>query len=87
MFHIRKQLLFCVFGVVCLLIFVYGCAKMAKPMSDGEALYRSKCSSCHNTIPPSRYDKEDWRGYIDKYGRKMTDEEKRAVLEYLADTE
>ncbi len=56
---------------------------MAKPMSDGQVLYLSKCSSCHNIIAPSRYDKEDWQLYLDKYGQKMTDEEKRAVLEYL----
>ena len=65
------------------MIFVYGCVKIAKPMSDGQVLYRAKCSSCHNIIAPSRYDKEDWQLYLDKYGKKMTDEEKRAVLEYL----
>ena len=80
-------MLFCVFGAFCLLIFVYGCAKLAKPMSDGQVLYRSKCSSCHNIIAPSSYGREDWRRYIDKYGRKMTDEEKRAVLEYLVGVE
>ena len=69
------------------MIFVYGCAMMAKPMSDGQVLYRSKCSSCHNIIAPSRYDKEDWQLYLDKYGQKMTDEEKRAVLEYLVGVE
>jgi len=69
------------------LIFVYGCAKMAKQMSSGEVLYRSKCSSCHNVIAPSSYGREDWGRYIDKYGQKMTDEEKRAVLGYLVGVE
>ncbi len=85
--HIRKKLLFCVFGAVCLLIFVYGCAMMAKPMSDGEVLYRAKCSSCHNIIAPSSYGKEDWQLYLDKYGEKMTNQEKRAILEYLVNAE
>lgn len=61
----------------------YGCQTMAAKMSDGEMLYLAKCSSCHNIIAPSSYDKEEWRLYVNKYGQEMTAEEKRIVLQYL----
>ena len=54
-------------------------------MSEGEKLYRSKCSSCHNIIEPNRHKEETWQGYIEEYGKKMTVDEKRLVLQYLVD--
>jgi len=57
---------------------------MAKPMDAGEIMYGRKCSSCHNLIEPSRFDKEQWKYYVDKYGKKMTNEEKQLLLDYLA---
>ena len=87
MFHIGKKLSFGLFGGIGLIILVHGCGNIAKKMSAGEVLYRAKCSSCHNIIAPSRHDKELWRLYIDKYGEKMTAEEKQTVLRYLADSE
>ena len=72
------------FGAIGLFALVYGCHDMAVKMSSAEMLYRAKCSSCHNIIAPGSYDKEKWRLHIDKYGQKMTDEEKRVVLQYLA---
>lgn len=67
-----------------LIILVYGCQSMAVYMSDGEKMYVAKCSSCHSVIAPGDHDEEEWRLYIDKYGKKMTGEEKQIVLEYLA---
>ena len=52
-------------------------------MSYGEMLYHAKYSSCHSIIEPSRHDKETWEIYVDEYGKKMTIEEKRVVLQYL----
>jgi hypothetical protein len=56
---------------------------MAIEMNEGAALYSRKCSSCHNLIEPSRFGKEQWHLYIDKYGQKMTVEEKERLLYYL----
>ncbi len=83
----KKKLLVWLFVLVGLFMLVYGCHDIAREMSDGEKLYLAKCSSCHNIIAPSRYDKEKWRLHIDKYGEKMTAEEKRRVLQYLTDSE
>ena len=83
----EKKLLLWLSGAVGLFMLVYGCHNMATEMSDGEILYRAKCSSCHNIIAPSRYDKEKWHLYIDKYGQKMTDGEKELLLEYLTGSE
>jgi hypothetical protein len=82
-----KKLLFLLFGTVGLLVLVYGCQEMAVKMSGGEMLYRAKCSSCHKLIAPWRFEKEKRHRYVDKYGKKMTDEEKRVVLEYLGDSD
>jgi hypothetical protein len=81
----EKKLSLWLLGAIGLLALIYGCQNMAKEMSYGEILYRAKCSSCHNVIEPSRHDKEAWDIYINKYGQKMTAEEKQVVLQYLVD--
>ena len=70
-------------GVAGLIVLVCGCADMAIEMSKGQMLYRAKCSSCHSVIARSRYGQERWRLYVDKYGRKITSEEKQTILQYL----
>jgi len=55
-------------------------------MSDGEILYRGKCSSCHNLIEPSRFDNEKWHLYVKRYGRKMTIQERQFLLNYLTES-
>ncbi len=82
----KKKLLLWLFGTIGLFMLVYGCGNMAVEMSEGEILYRAKCSSCHNIIAPGHHDKEKWRIYIDKYGQKMTSEEKQTVLQYLLES-
>ena len=80
-----KNLLLSLFGAICLFMLINGCRNMMVEMSEGEKLYRSKCSSCHNIIEPNRHDKETWQKYVEEYGKKMTIEEKRLVLKYLVD--
>ena len=65
----------------------YSCQNVTKNFSNSEILYRGKCSSCHNLIEPTRFDKEAWHLYIDKYGQEMKDEEKELLLEYLTGSE
>jgi cytochrome c5 len=79
-----KKFLLLMFGAVGLSISIHGCQSVAVQMSDGEMLYRAKCSSCHNIIEPNRYNNETWQKYVDEYGKKMTIEEKQLVLQYLA---
>ncbi|MFQ6034507.1 MAG: c-type cytochrome [Sedimentisphaerales bacterium] len=83
----EKKLLLRLFVAVGLFMLVYGCHNMAKEMSDGQKLYRAKCSSCHNIIAPECYDREKWHLYVDKYGQKMTTEEKQVVLQYLVSSD
>ncbi len=80
----RIRLLIRLSGAIAAGLLFYGCGQMAAEMSVGEKLYRSKCSSCHNVIEPHRFEKERWREYIEKYGRKMVSDEKRMLLDYLA---
>jgi len=83
----KKKLLLWLLGAVGALASVYGCYNNTKEMSVGEVLYRRKCSSCHNLIGPGQFDREKWNLYVDKYGQKMTTEEKRTVLQHLVDPE
>jgi len=80
-----KKLSLWLLGAIGLLALIYGCQNMAVQMSYGEMLYRAKCSSCHNIIEPNYHDQQTWDIYVDKYGRKMTAEEKQAVLQYVVD--
>ena len=83
---LSKKLLLWFFGTGTLFTLIYGCHNMAKEMSDGEILYRAKCSSCHNIIEPGHCDKEKWLRYIDKYGQQLTTEERQMVLQYLVNS-
>ena len=76
---VKKYLLIC--GAVAVL--VCGCADMAVEMSKGQMLYRAKSSSCHNVIARSRFAREQWHFYVDKYGKKITSEQKQTILQYL----
>lgn len=58
---------------------VAGCVTL----SQGERLYRSRCSACHMLIPPREYSQEGWRYAVDRYGKHLTASEKEEVLEYL----
>ena len=79
----EKKLLPWLLGAVGLFALVYGCQNMAAEMSEGQALYHAKCSSCHNIIEPSRFAKEKWNTYVNKYEKKITAEEKQLLLHYL----
>jgi mono/diheme cytochrome c family protein len=50
---------------------------------DGAALYRRKCTSCHRLIPPPEKDAATWRGAIERFGTRLSPEERAAVTEYL----
>jgi hypothetical protein len=66
-------------------IFMYGCSNnaIAPEITGGRALYSSKCVSCHRLLPPEDYSADSWEHYVDKYGKKMTDDQKQIVLNYL----
>lgn len=61
-----------------------GCFGPGLQMSEGQRLYHAKCSSCHNLVEPERFDYQQWRSYIDKYGDELIADEKRVILDYLA---
>lgn len=54
-----------------------------RPLTEGERLYRSKCASCHRLLPPKKYSDEKWEEYVIKYGKKIKEEERQKILEYL----
>jgi len=78
-----RKCLFLLLAAITLSTSIHGCQSLAIQMSDGEKLYRAKCSSCHNIIAPSLHDEETWHKYVEEYGKRMTIKEKQLVLQYL----
>ena len=68
-----------------LYILMYGCSSVAGTDigTPGRSLYASKCASCHRLLPPQDYTAEQWRHYVDKYGEKLSSEQKQVILDYL----
>ncbi|MHC5103775.1 MAG: hypothetical protein ACYSOQ_10215 [Planctomycetota bacterium] len=68
-------------------LFICGCSTPADSGnfagSPAKTLYSAKCGSCHRLLPPQDYTSDQWRLYVDKYGKKMTQLQKQTVLEYL----
>lgn len=58
-------------------------AAKKSPMTEGERLYRRKCASCHRLLPPKKYSDEKWEEYVIKYGKKIKEQDKQKILEYL----
>lgn len=73
--------------ILSLFIFSWSNLSQAKEKSsrfkEGDRLYRSKCTSCHRLLPPEDYPMEQWQEYVEKYGKKIKEEEKNKILEYL----
>jgi hypothetical protein len=68
-------------------LFMCGCSTSANSGdfadSPAKTLYSAKCASCHRLLPPQDYTSDQWRLYVDKYGKKMTQLQKQTVLDYL----
>jgi hypothetical protein len=70
-------------SVIAILVFVHGCVSLTAELSEGERLYRAKCSSCHRLIGPEEHDAPAWRHYVDEYGQGLTGNEKQRILYFL----
>ena len=81
---VRKIFIICFLSSAFITALIHGCSNLVIEMGEGQKLYRAKCSSCHNLIEPDSHDIQTWRLYVDKYGKKMTEQEKRSVLDYLS---
>jgi len=75
--------IFVLFAISTLLV---GCSEYIRrnEMSGGEILYRSRCSACHMLIKREALSKDGWRIAVERYGKNLKEEEKEAILEYLA---
>ncbi|HEY4717041.1 MAG TPA: cytochrome c [bacterium] len=78
---LQAKYLLIVLGPLCL-----ACSSLIKStdkISDGERLYRSKCSACHMLIERERLSKEGWKAAVEKYGAKLTEEDRSKILQHL----
>ncbi|MHC4518539.1 MAG: c-type cytochrome [Planctomycetota bacterium] len=65
------------------LALIHGCVSLTTEISDGERLYRAKCSSCHRLIGPEEHDASVWHHYVDEHGPGLTSAEKDSILDFL----
>lgn len=79
----KKMVLICILGAGAILALLGGCQNNPSQLSPGDMLYRTKCSSCHRLVAPERLDREGWRRYVARYGKKMTAKEREVLLDYL----
>ncbi|HEX5002037.1 MAG TPA: cytochrome c [Bacteroidia bacterium] len=54
-------------------------------LTEGRALYASKCGNCHKLHRPAEYDAERWTRNLNKMQKraKITEEEKGLIYQYL----
>ncbi len=57
----------------------------SRPMTEGERLYRAKCTSCHRAYGPT--DRSDWPRVLDKMEAekkvRLSAEDRAEILTYL----
>ena len=50
---------------------------------ESDSLYRAKCAACHRLYPARKHTYQKLQTYVTRYGRGLSDEERRRLLEYL----
>lgn len=76
---------------IALLVLAAACSSApSRPMSSGERLYRSKCTSCHRVHEPHEYTPQQWAGIIDKMEAEkkvhLSQDDRSEILGYLGGT-
>lgn len=64
---------------------VGGGDRVADP-ADGKRLYETSCNRCHALYMPRSFAPDEWRFYVNKYGRRarLAPNERELVLQYLS---
>ncbi|MCS4541210.1 MAG: hypothetical protein HY929_02620 [Euryarchaeota archaeon] len=72
--------------IVMILFLIAGCVS-SPPVTEGEALYKEKCSRCHELRSPLRHTASEWPATVDRMQSKdpvwISDKEKEKILKYL----
>jgi mono/diheme cytochrome c family protein len=69
--------------VVGLVVLVHGCQTLVTPMTEGEQLYRAKCSACHQPVDPGTRDANQWQAVLEHHGPRLTERERSTILTHL----
>jgi uncharacterized protein YeaO (DUF488 family) len=69
-------------------LFLYGCSIPVEQTqkTSHSALYASKCGACHRLINPHEHDRQTWEHYVEKYGKRLSAEQKQLLMDYLSQT-
>jgi cytochrome c5 len=89
--QLKTTILGVAIGVTAMGMSIPGCSPKAsdknQPMSQGEKLYRGNCATCHRLLAPEEHDGPTWEAYIEKYGKRLSPEEKKLVYNFLTGQE
>ncbi len=72
-----------IFTLALCVFFYFDLSWAKEDFKEGDKLYRSKCASCHRLLPPKDHPLEKWQKYVEKYGKKLKEDEKKKILQYL----
>ncbi len=78
--RLRVSVLACVMLFFCRM---YAAKEAYAQAQDPDLLYRAKCTSCHRLYPPQKHTYQKFQAYVIRYGKGLSDEERRRILEYL----
>jgi len=70
--------------ISCLIFSCMDTVKQADAAAKNQdLLYRAKCAACHKVYPPQKYTYQKFQIYVTRYGKALSDEERRKLLDYL----
>ncbi len=55
----------------------------AQAPPDGAALYRRNCGACHRLKGPDEHDAATWSRAVERFGARLSPEEREAVTDFL----
>ncbi len=78
-----------VLGLLSALPAIAGCSVFDRNKAYAKAILQARCTRCHSLdrVDRARYDLAGWKGTIDRmisHGAKLTDKEKGALADHLA---
>ena len=87
-----RLLLVSMLGVLALVLVLAACGGAEEPAADldGKALTEERCTVCHNlqTVTSAKKSADGWQSTVERMigkGAQLSDAEKAAVVEYLAE--
>ena len=77
-------------AVLVFIMLMFGCMGTIRQVNaaarDKDLLYRAKCTACHRLYQPQKHTYQKLQTYVIRYGKGLSDEERRRLLDYLKES-